>query len=133
MGKAMAGHTGSFLLTGYNLRVAEWSGTTVRDVNDCTGFASGQFRENLGGMKVFRGSASGYLEYDATNTAIGSTMGTADYTGVAFTLTATTGCTITGTAIVSMVGLGTGVNGNGTGSLQFVSTGAFTETWDTTP
>jgi hypothetical protein len=134
--QAMAGFEGNFALTGYNFRVAEWSATVVRDVNDITGFSSGQFRENIGGVKGLRGSASGYLLSDGASTAIGAPMGTADYVGSAFTLTYTAStrgtCTMTGTAIVSMVGVGTGVNGVGTASIGFVATGAFTETWDVT-
>jgi predicted secreted protein len=132
--KAIAGTSGNFSIGGHKARIAAWSASFVQDVNDASGFASAGWRENLGGMKVMRGEASGYLTYDAASTAPVATITEAnDVTGQAFTLTCVTGCTYGGTAIVSNVVVGHSISGNASVSFSFVSTGAVTETWDVAP
>ncbi len=131
---AIAGISGSFLLTGHHARVSQWDAVITQDVNDCSGFGqAANWRENLGGMKVLRGSAAGYVTTAAASTAPAADFTASnDATGIAFTLTCKTGCTYTGTAIVNNVRVGTGINGNAVISFDFVSTATVTEAWATT-
>lgn len=129
----MAGIEGAFAIGTHKFKSQRWNASIVRDVNDATGFGD-IFRTNIGGLQVLRGSADGFLFSDAASTAPDAVLATSSYIGVTFTLTATGStrgtCSYNGTAIVSMVGVGTGVNGNGVASISFVSTGVVNEVWD---
>lgn len=132
---AISGVTGSVTLpSGHNLRVRAWSGQQSQQVNDITGFAQAPWAANLGGLNSFRGSASGYLEFDAATTSPGlggtATSTTVSKTGGAFTLQAGTGCTLTFTGIISNISVGQSVDGVGTGMIDFVADGAVTSSWD---
>lgn len=123
------GVSGLFALTGHNFRARAWSANLNQELNDSTGFAQAPWRAQVGGLKSLDGSASGYLEFDAASTSPGFTAISA--TGVSGTLTANaTNCTYSGTFTVSTLSPGISVDGNGTISIAFRSTGAVTEAWD---
>lgn len=135
--KAIAGVSGSFAYTGHNARIMQWEVTTAQDINDASGFGgSGNWRENLYGMKGWRFRASGYCVFDDANgnpDADFSATNDSTATGITFTGTVTTGCTYVGVAYPSSFVIAQGINGNATFQMEGVGTGALTETWDVTP
>ncbi len=133
--KPLSGALGSVTLpSGHNGRIRAWSAEQVQSVNDTTGFSQAPWASNLGGLNSFRGSASGYLEYDNTSTSpgVGGTTPTISKTGGAMTLQAFTGCTYTFTGIISSIMTGQSVDGVGTVKFDFVADGAVVSTWDET-
>jgi hypothetical protein len=132
----ISGVTGSVTLpTGHNARIRAWSATLSQSVNDATGFSQARWATNLGGIASLSGSASGYLEFDATTTTPGIVDTGApamDVTTAAgsMILVAGTGCSLTFSGIISSISLGQSVDGVGTVAFSFVSSGAITETWD---
>lgn len=136
--KPIAGISGSVTFAGHIGRAMQWTVNSVQDINDASGFGlTSNWRSNLPGMKGWRASVSGYLLFDDTGVAPSadfSATGDSTATGatVTFTGTATTGCTLSGVGYPAGITVGTGINGNGTFSLDIVGDGALAETWDET-
>ena len=85
------------------------------------------------------GSAAGTAEFDDSDTkplpadlADGSAMAAGDLNNAkaVMTLTATTGCTYSFTAVVTRVSMSRPADGKMDVSLDFESTGPITQTWD---
>lgn len=131
---AISGVSGSITYAGHGGRVMQFTVNTFQDVNDASGFGlSGNWRDNLGGMRGWRASMSGYLLKDATGNAPAADFSASgDDTGITFTGTIATGCTEVGVGIPTAISVGTGINGNATFSIDMVGKGALTETWDVT-
>lgn len=125
------GVSGVFALTNHDFRARAWSANLNQELNDSTGFSQAPWREQVGGLKSLDGVASGYLVFDAANTS--PAFADISATGSTGTLTASTACTYSGTFTVSTISPGIAVDGNGTISIAFRSSGTVTEAWDETP
>jgi predicted secreted protein len=133
--KAIAGTSGSVTYAGHIGRAMQWTVNSVQDINDASGFGlSGNWRSNLAGMKGWRASVSGYVLYDDTGVAPNADFSASldSTTGITFTGTVFTGCTLVGVGFPTAISVGTGINGNATFSIDIVGDGALTETWDET-
>ena len=136
----IAGLDGDITLpSGYNILVSNWSANYTVETTDSTTFASQGFREFEPTIQTMTGSFGGHGQFDATSTAPipaaladGSVLSTGDLANAkaTVTLTATTGCTLAGTAIVTGLSFTRDVAGKLeiTGDLQF--SGPITQTWD---
>jgi hypothetical protein len=123
---AIAGISGSLVLSGCNIRFASHNVEFNQEVNDCSGFATQPERENLAGMKSWGGSGAGYLvDNDATATPGRLIGGSA-------TFTYRTGSTLAGTVRCGRQTQGTGIDGNAIAATEYVGTAAPTLTWDET-
>lgn len=132
VGTTIAGIDGSITFpSGTNIRAASWGVEQFQEINDCSGFTVQPDRTNLGGMKSFRGSCAGYLEYNAASSSPGQPSSTA--ATVTFTVGPSTSNTLAGSMRKSRQSYGTGIDGNAIGAIDFVGSGALTLTWDETP
>jgi hypothetical protein len=114
-------------LSSHVLKFDTWTGRYGQRVNNITGFDSGGYEENLGGLKFGEGSATGHFKYGTTTTAPGSAS--FSKTGGTATFTVATGCTISHSTIVSDLNISSDVNGAARGSFNWRATGTITETW----
>lgn len=128
--KVCRGVSGVFVLTNHDFRARAWSGNLNQELNDSTGFSQAPWREQVGGLKSLDGVASGYLVFDDSGTSPG--FDDISHTGSTGTLTASSGCFYSGTFTVSTLSPGIAVDGNGTISVAFRSSGAVNEEWDET-
>jgi hypothetical protein len=125
------GYLGNCALpTGHVAKLDRWSGSFGMALIDITGFDSSGFREALGGLRSGAGSATGHAKFDAASTTPGTIA--ASRSGGAATLTAATGCTITGTMLVSNVSHDVDVNGESRVTFDWAFTSTITVTWDET-
>lgn len=129
----ISGVEGNFAMTGWSAHIASWAADSNLDLHDVTGFASGGYREFIGGLKWMAGTAAGYLESDGAGGAdydpkLAFTA-TGENVGVSGTLTIRGGCKITGTFLCSRKTVATDVNGACVFSCAFRSTGIFTASW----
>jgi hypothetical protein len=131
----ISGVEGNFTIAGHNFRCKDWTLMVAQDLHDTTGFGE-TWRSNVKGLKGFRGTASGILLSDGTNTSSGVTLGTSLYSGVAFTLTATASSrgtvSYTGNAHVTSYSTGQTIEGIAGVSIGFVGEGALTVNEDLT-
>ncbi len=129
---AIQGLSGTFSYVGHVARIMSWELTSVQDINDASGFGgSGNWRQNLPGMKGWRVRASGYVTEGAASSAPAadfSASNDSNQTGIALTL-GLDGVTsqYTGTAFPAQFVVGQGINGNATFSAELVGTGALVE------
>jgi hypothetical protein len=122
----IVGNEGSVTFGTHNLTANAWSMSVSRVVNDVTAYGdnSSNFR---GGIPTYTGSVSGFMD-DSSAPALGyANFQTGDTVSVV--LTAQTGNTWTGTAVVSGVSIGTSKTGDATISFDFSFTGDVTEAW----
>lgn len=112
---------------GGNIRA--WSATAPMDTIETTGF-SDSFPTYRGGMVGMSGSASGTLLRGAAGTAP-SAFDARRRDGLTLTLTADTGCTYSGTALLTDIEYGVEKRGEASVTFRFVFTGTITETWAT--
>jgi hypothetical protein len=136
----IAGIDGGITLpSGYNILVNNWSANYTVETVDSTTFDSSGFREFEPTIQSMTGAFGGHGQFDATTTAPipaalvdGGVLATGDLasTKATVTLTATTGCTLAGTAIITGLSFSRDVAGKLeiTGELQF--SGPITQTWD---
>jgi hypothetical protein len=129
------------LPTGWNFKVSGWSFTYTVGTEETTGFDDGGFETHEPVFVRFEGSATGTLEFDATTTApIPAAM--ADGGGMAVgdlasakgtaTFTATAGCTLEGTVVVTSLPMNRTAKGRGEVTINLLGSGALTQTWDET-
>jgi hypothetical protein len=129
----IGGIEGSFSMTGWSAHIASWAADSNLDLHDVTGFASGGYREFIGGLKWLAGTAAGFLQSDGAGGAtydpkLGFTE-TGATTGIAGILGIRGGCKITGNFLLSRKTVATDVNGACVFSCAFRSTGVFTAAW----
>ena len=126
----IVGNEGTVSLGTHAITANAWSMSISRVVSDVTAFgdASSNFR---GGVPTYTGSISGFMSKDAGSTAPSLESGNFQ-TGdtCAIVLTVATGCTYTGTGVISGVSIGTSKTGEATISFDFSFTGDVTEAWD---
>jgi len=125
----IVGNEGAVAFATHNLIANAWSMTISRVVSDVTAF--GDASTNVrGGVPTYSGSVSGFMD-DSSAPNLGNAS--TDYweTGdtVSLTLTAQTGNTWNGTAVVSGVSVASSKTGDATISFDFTFTGNVTETW----
>lgn len=130
------------LPTGWNFKASGWSFTYTVGTEETTGFDDGGFETHEPVFVRWEGSATGTLEYDATNTAPipadmadGSDMALGDLDNAkgTATFTATTGATLEGTVIVTSLPMNRNAKGKGEVTINVLGSGALTQTWDETP
>jgi len=136
--KTIQGLSGSGSAAGFNLKVSAWSANYVMENVDTTGFEDGGYRTFEPTISTMTGSLSGTAVFDAASTNLipaglldGAVMtgDDLDLAKVAVVLTAKTGCTYSGTVVVSGVSLNRAVDGKGEVNLDFVFTGPITQAW----
>lgn len=113
---------------GGNIRA--WSATAPMDTIETTGFTD-NFPTYRGGMVGMSGSASGTLLRGSTGNAP-SAFDPRRREGLTLTLTADSGCTYSGTALLTDIEIGVEKRGEASITFRFVFTGTVTETWATT-
>ena len=123
----IVGNDGAVTYGAHGIVVNSWSMTISRVVSDVTGF-SDSVRTKLGGVSEITGSLTGFLDDGNTPSFTAADLLT-DYEGTAITLTAQSGNTWAGTAIVSNINVSTSKTGDCTVSLDFAITGDVTESW----
>jgi hypothetical protein len=126
----VVGFDGDAAITGHNAKLATWSASFPQVVTDVSAFQD-TWAENRGGRRSGRFSAGGVMSFDAATTAPAADSLT--QAGVAVTLTVATGCTYTGTAVLSNVSINSDSGGAARISFDGAFTGTVTETWDETP
>lgn len=139
--KNIAGVAGNCTLAGFNAKINSWSGSYVIHDEEVTGFDSGGFDEYEPIGVGMSGSATGTIQYDDTTTtpiplglADGSALAVGDLESakVAAVLTEITGCTWTGTVLMSNVAIVRPAKGKASITFDFKFTGAFTKAHDQT-
>lgn len=131
------GNDGSVtFFTNHNAILNSFSLTIAQVVSDVTGFGD-TWRQKRGGVKDGRGSAAGFMSYDAADTGPGiaddsASSGDGPISGDAasITLIPVTGCSWTGDAIISDVTVNSSKTGDATISFNFEFSNTITETWD---
>jgi hypothetical protein len=112
---------------GGNIRA--WSASLPMDIIETTGFTD-TFETSRGGVFSGSGSASGTLLRGSTGNAP-SAFDVRRRDGVTLTLTADTGCTYSGTALLSNINIGVEKRGEASITFDFRFTGTIAETWAT--
>jgi hypothetical protein len=125
-----SGVDGSFTApTGHNGKFDTWSLNVRQVVNDITGFDSGGFEENIGGLKGADFTATSHFKYDAANTS----PGLPTKTGGTATCQVAANCTYSATVIVSATPASSNVRGAAGFALAGRTSGTITLAWDETP
>tara|TARA_R100000995_G_scaffold81002_1_gene53407 strand:- start:1256 stop:1645 length:390 start_codon:yes stop_codon:yes gene_type:complete len=125
----IVGNEGNVTFGTHNITSNAWSMTISRVVNDVTAY--GDKSTNVrGGVPTYTGSISGFMS-DSAAPNIGNASTDYFETGdtVTVTLTAQTGNTFSGTAVISGVSVSSSKTGDATISFDFTFTGDVTETW----
>lgn len=130
----VSGTDGAVAASGFNGDVEAWTAAIEVDTVAYRTFSSKwKTRKNVAyGMS---GQFQGTIQFDASNTApvptaTGGTINEASFEGVSLTLTATTGCTFSGTANIVGVDLNRSATNRMTGTWRFEFDGQPSETWD---
>ena len=123
----IVGNDGSVTFAAHNIVASSWTMTISRVVSDVTAFDD-TVRSKVGGIPEITGSLTGFLEDDADPDFTGAVLNN-NYEGSAITLTAKSGNTWTGTAIVSNISVSTSKTGDCTVSLDFAFAGDVSESW----
>jgi len=141
--KNIAGVGGGVTMpSGFNGKINSWSGTMTQHTEEITGFDSGGFDEHVGVGLGMSGSAAFTGVYDDANSipmpasfADGAALAVGDLLSAqgTLTLTAITGCTFAGAAIVTSISFSRNAKGVLSGTFSFNFTGFITQTWDSTP
>ena len=121
------GNTGEATMDTHTVVANAWSMSVSRVVNDVTAFGDSSSAV-IGGVPTYTGSVSGFMETgsDAPDLDVASF---ATGTEITVLLTANSGCTYTGEAVVSGASISTSKTGDATISFDFTFTGAVTEAW----
>lgn len=107
-----------------------WVARFSRQMFELTTFCSSGWRAPRPGMKAMRGTIAGFASYgDPSSDPLALFASSFQSTGVAFTLTAHTGCTLTGNCHVSESDVGFRAAGPSEAGIDFESTGPVTSTW----
>ncbi|MEO0966429.1 MAG: hypothetical protein AAFY08_15090 [Planctomycetota bacterium] len=133
----VGGTTGAVTATGFNVDVDGWQATTgAEDTVGYRTFSSvWKSKKNVG--YGGSGSFTGTVQFDDTGTApmpslTGGEIDAASFEGVSLTLTATTGCTYTGTANITTVAVNRSSGDRMTGTFNFEFDGPISIAWDET-
>jgi hypothetical protein len=126
----VSGTTGDVTASGFNGDIDGWSATLSADEVTWRTFASA-WKTAANVAYGATGQFTGTIQFNAANTAPASATNTA-WEGVSLTLTATTGCTLTGTANITSVAVNRPATDRMTGTWAFTFTGAPVITWDET-
>ena len=129
----IVGNEGNISFGTHTVIANAWTMSISRVVSDVTGFDddSSSF---VGGIPTYTGSVSGFMEYNVADSS--PELDVASFNSddtVAIVLTVATGCTYTGTGVVSGASISTTKTGDSTISFDFSFTGAVVEAWDETP
>tara|TARA_R100000655_G_scaffold25910_1_gene53456 strand:- start:1864 stop:2259 length:396 start_codon:yes stop_codon:yes gene_type:complete len=126
----IVGNEGNVSLGSHGITANAWSMSVSRVVSDVTAFGDNS-SSFVGGIPTYTGSISGYMSKDAAATApaLEHTSFNSDDT-CAIVLTAASGCTYTGTGVISGVSISTTKTGDATISFDFSFTGDVSEAWD---
>ena len=132
----VGGTTGDVTASGFNCDIDGWSFDAQIDEAMWRTFAS-KWKKRANVAYAATGEFTGTIQFNDTNTApmpksTGGTINDAAFEGVSLTLTADTGCTLTGTANIVGVGLRRVATDRMTGTFRFAFTGQPSETWDET-
>jgi hypothetical protein len=126
------GTDGSVTLpTGHNAKLHAWAADFAQTPVETTNYGDSGWRTFRGGLKGGSGAAVAWPFHNEVTSTPG--FAAISSTGGSLTLTAATGCTYTGTAIISNIRHDTDIQGNARMTFEFVFTGVITETWDQTP
>lgn len=126
----IVGNEGTVSLATHGITANAWSMSVSRVVSDVTAFGDNS-SNFVGGIPTYTGSISGFMSKDASSTA--PALGYANFQSddtCAIVLTAASGCTYTGTGVISGVSISTSKTGDATISFDFSFTGDVTEAWD---
>lgn len=138
MADIVAGTTGDVTASGFNVDIDQWAvAVGAEDTVNYRTFSSlwkNKKNTGYGGSGSFRGT----VQFDAANTQpvpslTGGVIDAASFEGVSLTLTATTGCTYTGTANITITNQTRDANDRMIGTFNFEFDGAVSITWDETP
>lgn len=123
------------LTTAHNASLGAWSADFSRVVSDVTAFGNTGRKRRLGLYDV-TGSASGTMDFDASNTGPGVNDTDWARSGQAITLgvVGSTQCIYVVTAAMSQISIGSQIGGDATITFNFQNSGGTlpTETWDET-
>lgn len=138
MADIYGGTDGDVTATGFNADIDGWTMTVgAEDTIQYRTFSSDwKSKKNVG----YGGSGqfTGTIQFDASSTqpvptATGGTVLPSSFEGISFTLTATSGCTLTFTGNITTVDLNRQASDRMTGTFRFEADGAVDVTWDETP
>ena len=124
----IVGNTGLATMDTHTIVANTWSMSVSRVVSDVTGFADSS-SAFIGGIPTYTGSVAGFMKTGASDAPDLDVASFATGTEVTVVLTADTGCTYTGEAVVSGASISTSKTGDATISFDFSFTGAVTEAW----
>lgn len=132
----VGGTDGAVTASGFNCDVDGWSADIEVDEATWRTFAS-KWKKRANVSYGMTGQFTGTIQFNDTNAApvpknTGGTINDAAFEGVSLTLTATTGCTFTGTANVVGTNLNRIATDRMTGTFRFAFVGQPSETWDET-
>ncbi len=121
-------------VTGHVAKFDSWAARYGQRMNNITGFDSGGYEENLGGLFFGEGSATGHMKYGTTATTgvLSTTAPGLSKVGGTATFQIATGCTISHSTIVSDVNVSSDVNGAARVSFNWRSSSTVTQTWAVT-
>lgn len=133
----VSGTTGAVTASGFNCDVDAWTTDVEVDTVSYRTFENAwKKRKNVAyGMT---GQFTGTIQFDAADTkpmpsSTGGTINNTSFEGVSLTLTATTGCTYTGTGNIEGINLSRSATDRMTGTFRFGFDGQPSQTWDETP
>jgi hypothetical protein len=118
------------LPSGHAAKLMSWAADFSQAAIETTNYADSGWRTFRGGLKGASGAAVGFPFFDVASSTPGFQVIASG--GGSLTLTAATGCTYTGTAIITNIRHDTDLQGNARITFEFQFTGAITETWDVT-
>lgn len=133
----VGGTDGAISASGFNVDLDQWSASIgAEDTVQYRTFSSRwKSKKNVGygGTFQFRGT----IQFDDSNTAplptlTGGVVDAASFEGVSATLTATTGCTYSGTANITVMDLTRDANDRMIGTFRGEFDGEVSQSWDET-
>lgn len=133
-----AGTDGNAAASGFNLDIDQWQAAVgAEDTIAWRTFANAwKSKKNTGygGSGSFRGTVQRDISSSAPMPSLtGGSVDRTSFEGVSLTLTAAAGCTLTGTANMTIVNLTRDANDRMIGVVNFEFDGAVSIAWDETP
>ena len=130
----VGGITGDVTASGFNGDIDGWSASIEVDSTRYRTFAS-QWKKSKNVAYGMSGQFTGTIQFDSATTEpvpSSTTITDTAFEGVSLTLTATTGCTYTGTGNITGVDLQRPSTDRMTGTWKFEFDGQPSQTWDET-
>lgn len=132
----VGGTTGAVSATGFNGSMDGWTMEISADEATWRSFDSA-WKQRANAAYQASGQFTGTIQMDDTASApapasTGGLIADASFEGVSITLTATTGCTYSGTANITGVSLARPADNRMTGTWRFAFTGQPVQAWDET-